>query len=157
MSKYANHMPRSSLPLLMRNNPPLPPLLGYSMLRRAVWHTRTIVSCITVAAVIHQPPLRAPSAWILPSACITRPVHSVCLASTPISCFNYRRHVADCPSMQIDHNILFCIHSVVPRRIHGIPPGALLLTLTLEVVHILLGQRQSIVGVLDLFSKLVGS
>jgi hypothetical protein len=69
-------------------------LLGYPMLRRAVWHTRITVSCIAVAAVMDHSALRAPSACSLPRACITGAAHSVWLTSNSIPCFDYRRHAS---------------------------------------------------------------
>lgn len=59
------------------------------------------------------------------------------------------------PSVHIDHDILLCIYAVIPRRVHRISTLTLSLVDPLHILQILLGQRQSVVGILDLVREQV--
>jgi hypothetical protein len=62
--------------------------------------------------------------------CVTR-LHPNILFRLSSACVNHP------PSMQINHNVLFCIESVVPRRVHRVSSSPLFLVQSLQVLDIL--------------------
>lgn len=57
---------------------------------------------------------------------------------------------------QIDHDVLF-FNSIVPRSVHCVARRTLPLLLPLQVLDELLGQRQPVVGILDLIGERIRS